>query len=357
MKLTVSNKLYIEGASLGVIKALKAGLDIPNPTFQTMLRKFGKKVYRMPTIPQKFSYYEYDKETNVLSCGRGNLMRVHRYLRNHGIKHELSRDLVSIELEKPIKFNGELRDYQVGITDKIIEAGGYGIIKLGTGFGKTLIACELIRKLNKTALIIVPRVSLLNQFKETLKEFYDYKVGIIQGKTWDIKDITVASMATLKGRGLSEINKNFSIILSDEAHTVISDKGIKVIHQFNPAYLFGLTATPKRSDGQGEAIGYTFGPILIDKKLPQEKPTVQVVNSDVEISGVDYCDMIEDMVENEKRNFLIFQLAASELLNQRKILILTKRVNHYEKIKEFFPHKTIVHCISSRQSNLNVTYY
>jgi len=360
MKITVSNKLYIEFAPDKVISTLKKGLEIPNPAFQVMLRKFGKRVYHMKAIKQKFKYYEYDEVNDIFMCGRGNLLRIHRYLKNNGIKYELVRDFVSTDLDKPLKFKGELRDYQGGIADKIISGGSYGIIKLGTGYGKTIIACEIIRKLNKTALVIVPRVSLLNQFKETLKEFYDYEAGIIQGKTWDIKDITVASMATLKRRPKAVYAKLFSIVMADEAHTYISDKGLKVLHSFSPTYLYGLTATPKRSDGQGEAIGYTFGPILIDKKLPQEKPTVQVVDSNVEILGVDYMDMVEDMTFNESRNILIRNVVLKELKERRKILILTKRVKHFETIKFIIDnydsydemagkkHNHIIRCISSK---------
>ena len=256
-------------------------------------------------------------------------------------------DLTDINLSEPLKFNGELRDYQVGIVDEILEAGNNGVIKLGTGFGKTLIACEIIRKLNKTALIIVPRVSLLTQFKDTLKEFYNYEAGIIQGQTRIFKDITVASISSLKKGDIDKLSES-SIVIMDEAHTAISNKRLGIIQSFNPKYLYALTATPARSDGQGDAIFFTFGKVLINKALPQEKPQVQIVKSDAEIEvSHEYHEMIDEMVENVNRNFLIARLAESEAENGRKILILTKRIEHYSNITRLIEGDYKIHCISS----------
>jgi superfamily II DNA or RNA helicase len=234
--------------------------------------------------------------------------------------------------------------------DKVVDSGDKcGVIKLGTGFGKTIMALEIIRKLQLTALIIVPRVSILNQFKQELKKYYDYEAGIIQGKTWDIKEITIASMATLRRQNNSRIlQKRFSVVFSDEVHTNISDKGISVIQSFNPKFLYGLTATARRTDEQSEAIFFTFGNIIIDRVLPQKAPKVQVVksNANIEVS-IDYHEMILDQTENEERNKLIVKLSMEELKTNRKILILTKRIEHYKKISGFFDDKVKVFEVSS----------
>jgi len=361
MKIIVSNKLYIHDASPELIKLLKKSLTLANPAYTQMLRsiKYKPAMRRaLYGLKKDFKYYNYDKTLNIFECGRGCLRTLVRYCVVKKIRFSYHIDKTNIQLSKPIKFNGTLRDYQVGVADTIIKNGDNGTIKLGTGFGKTLIACELIRKLNKTALIIVPRVSLLTQFKDTLKEFYNYEAGIIQGKTWNIKDITVASMATLKKRSSKEIQEKFSILLVDEAHTCISDKGISMVQHFKPKALFGLTATPRRTDGQGDAIFFTFGVILIDKALPQDKPTVQVIKSNVNIEvSHEYHEMIESMVESEERNRIIMMLARHELKKKRKILILTKRVVHYENICDHlrsmdcvFKKYITIHKISSKTS-------
>lgn len=307
----------------------------------------------LSSVKKEYKYYEYDKTMDIFLCGRGNLSRILVYCEKQNIQYTLNNiDLCDNILEKPLEFTGKLRDYQAGVPEEIIQNGCDGVVKLGTGYGKTLIALEMIRLLNKTALIIVPRVSILNQFKQTLKEFYDYKAGIIQGGVSDVQGITVASMATLKSRdkkgGLKEIEKRFGIVIADEAHTVISDKGIKVIQRFNPRHLYGLTATPRRTDEQGDAIFYTFGPILCDKQLDQAKPTVQVVKSNCKVEvNVDYGEMITEITEDQGRNILIANIARREFNNKRKILILTKRIKHYEEIKAWLHSVMKIHTISS----------
>lgn len=347
MKITVSNKLYIEGASPTVIRTLKKGLEIPNPAFQVMLRKFGRRVYHMKAIKQKYCYYEHDEVNDIFICGRGNLMRIHRYLRNNGIKHELVRDFVSSYLREPIFFNGELRDYQGGVTNEIIGNGSYGVIRLDTAWGKTVLACDLIPKLKKKTLIIVPRKMILDQFIESIKQFLNYDAGIIQGKIFNIKDITVASSDTLRNRDLSEIKNNWGLVLVDECHQFITEKRTQVVQSFNPKYLYGLTGTLDRDDGQKDAIGYLFGPKLIDGKLRQIKPTVFRVKTNVVITGVDYAEMVSDMIENESRNNLIKKIIEKEINENRKVLVLTKRKKHNEILNSILGKNILVISLDS----------
>ena len=352
MKIFVSNNVRIESAPPKMINALKQALTLPNPVFTTLLRrvKLGYQSARcLYAVKKEFKYYEHDKTLNIFTCGRGTEMPIKKYLSDHPeIKTEWDSEFVDVDLKKPLVFNGTLRDYQVGVPEQILSAGSHGVIKLGTGYGKTLIACELIRKLNKTALIIVPRNSILAQFKETLKDFYDYDPGIIQGRIWDIKDITVASVATLKQRCCNDIKNKFSIVLVDECHTTISDKGIKTVQSFCSSYLYGLSATPKRTDEQSKAIFFTFGPILIDRALPQKNPVVQVVKTNIDIRvNINYADMIGSMADNTDRNFLIYRLAIQELKDKRKILILTKRIEHYKNIAKFFDNTFKIFQMSS----------
>ena len=61
---------------------------------------------------------------------------------------KITYNLINKPLSKPLKTsNLKLRDYQEGVVEEILESGDSGIIKLGTAWGKTIIACELIRKL------------------------------------------------------------------------------------------------------------------------------------------------------------------------------------------------------------------
>ena len=69
-----------------------------------------------------------------------------------------------------IKFNGELREEQSLALKEMLKYEN-GILEAPTGFGKTVICCKLIEARNVNTLIVTFNLSLLNQWKERLKEF------------------------------------------------------------------------------------------------------------------------------------------------------------------------------------------
>ena len=201
----------------------------------------------------------------------------------------------------------------------------------------TIIAIQLINLLRKNTLIILPRTNLLNQFKYEVKKYFNYKAGIIQGNKWEVKPITLASSATLKKRDLTSIQDYFGMVIFDECHTTISDKGIKLASSFNCKYLYGMSATPERTedDGRTRAVFFTFGDILINKELPQKKPLVESILTHIEIEpSYEYAEIIDKQIENQDRLDLVIRIIKDELLENRKILILTKRIAHYTTLAE-----------------------
>lgn len=139
-------------------------------------------------------------------------------------------------------------------------------------------------------------------------------------------------------------------LLVHNCHTTISDQGMRVVSSFNPLRLYGMTATPDRSDGQGEAIKFTFGDIIIDKELPQAKPTVEIVRCTEEYFGDTYANIVDLQSENESRNKMIAGLIKKEMADNRKILVLTKRTKHYEKLFSLLGERPGIFMIKSKLS-------
>ncbi len=76
------------------------------------------------------------------------------------------------------KFKGELRDNQMIVRREaidILEKNHSVIISCFTGFGKTIGAINLACKLRLKTLIIVTRVVLMNQWKESILKFCEAK--------------------------------------------------------------------------------------------------------------------------------------------------------------------------------------
>lgn len=351
VKILVKNRIVVTGLTDEALRAVKKTLTIANPLYYRLMRM--GKTRALYNVPEFFKYY--DEVKPYLFIGRGNQDRLIRYLEKHGYAYEIEDRTCKERLEKPLTGTITLRPYQAGDVD-IISNAPRGVIRLGTGYGKTVIACSLVQHLSLRTLIIVPRLHLLDQVKKEFKKWFNYDVGVINGKAWDIKDVSVATIQTLTRRKkeVNEIATSFGMVIVDECHGSITDKQLEVISWFNPERLYGLTATPRRTDKQGDAIFMTFGDVIIDKDLKRSTPEIIVTPFRGHITMGEYADIIEEQVENTERNKLITQCITNELQANRKILVLTKRVAHYQLIADALrdSHDGVrVHEISSQTNS------
>lgn len=285
--------------------------------------------------PKHFKYYRADEGRNRLYAPRGILGRANDICEKHGVRNYFEDRTVRPSLTNPIKSNITLRDYQYGIIKEINpEENNQGILKLSTGWGKTILAFKLIEELQTKTLIIANRQHIIAQFREGIESFLSCESGIIQGSKQDIKDVTVASLQTLQRKlgDLHDLGSHFGLVICDEAHGAVTEKSRTAIAHFRPKFLYGLSATPERTDGKTKAINFTFGDIIVDKKLETITPTVYTLPYHKTSMCWEYGELINSVVEDQKRNKLIADTAIKEMKQGRRVLILTKRVQHYETI-------------------------
>ncbi len=73
----------------------------------------------------------------------------------------------------------------------------------------------------------------------------------------------------------------------------------------------------------------------MDKKIPSAIPSVRQVQFKENIPMVgEYYEIIDYQTQMESRNNVIADIVVTESKKNRKVLVLTKRVKHYESIKE-----------------------
>ena len=136
-----------------------------------------------------------------------------------------------------LTFNGELRDYQKPIVETYVKEAkktGGGLLEVAVGYGKTIMALNIISKLNKKTLIVVHKEFLLRQWMERIETFLpNAKVGRIQGEIIDIedKDIVIGMLQSLSMKDYpNSIFKSFGLSVYDECfpyNTYIqTDKGL-----------------------------------------------------------------------------------------------------------------------------------
>ena len=149
----------------------------------------------------------------------------------------------------------ELRPYQNGAIENLKSALASGkkrvLLQAATGAGKTIIACEMIRRATskeKRVIFIAHRKEIISQTSGKLDAF-GIEHGVIMANHARVNNhaVQVASIQTLTRRDKPQAN----LVIIDECHLSVSDSFQKIIEHYHDATIIGLTATPIRLDGRG----------------------------------------------------------------------------------------------------------
>ncbi len=157
-----------------------------------------------------------------------------------------------------------LRPYQDGAIENLKQAiaGGHQkvLLQAATGAGKTIIACEMIRRATakqKRVLFIAHRKEIINQTSDKL-ELFNIEHGVIMANHSRVNNhaVQVASIQTLTRRDKPQAD----LLIIDETHLACSTSFLKILEHYADATVIGLTATPIRLDGRG--LGKIYGDIV-----------------------------------------------------------------------------------------------
>ena len=193
-------------------------------------------------------------------------------------------DDITISPGLPIKvdFKGDLRKQQVPIIDAFMKCAntkGCGLIELPCGFGKTIIALNILSQLEKKTLVIVHKEFLLEQWLERIREFLPTaRVGRIQGQIIDIenKDIVIGMLQSLAMKEYPiETFQEFGFTIVDETHHIAAEVFSNSLFKIVTPYMLGLSATMTRKDGLTKIFKMFLGEV--EYKAKREKKDNLVV--------------------------------------------------------------------------------
>ena len=143
---------------------------------------------------------------------------------------------------------------------------------MATGTGKTLTSAAVIRLFLRSGnanrvLFLVDRIELENQAKKNFQNYLapDYHTVIFKENVddWRKAEVVVSTVQTLMfNNKYKRFFKptDFSLIIADESHRSINGNS-RAVFEFFLGYKLGLTATPKRDDGQEPKIFMQIGPV------------------------------------------------------------------------------------------------
>lgn len=185
-------------------------------------------------------------------------------------------DLFSSNIEKiikeprfPIEFKDGARPYQIEAYSNWVQNEYKGIFAMATGTGKTITALNCILNLYQIhnsykAVILVPTVALLQQWKKECESFNFKNIIQVSSKTDWSHEISIATtsnkfsqksfiiIVTYASFTKSKFKAHFdslpldTVLIADEMHNMGSPSILKTLNNIHLQKRLGLSATPNR---------------------------------------------------------------------------------------------------------------
>jgi superfamily II DNA or RNA helicase len=232
-----------------------------------------------------------------------------------------------------------------------INTGGGGLLDLHTGFGKTVLALNILSQISLKTLIIVHKGFLVDQWIERIKQFLPTaRIGRIQGQILDIedKDIVIGMLQSLSMKEYPDDQfAEFGLTIVDEAHHISAEIFVRALQKIVTTYTLGLSATMNRKDGLTKVFKMFLGDVIHKEK--REKDQVVLIKAvEFRTSDEDFNQMEYDFRGNPKYSTMISKLCNFNIRSEYIIAILMKEL-------KFNPDQQFL--ILAHQKNLLVYLY
>ncbi|MFC5401426.1 TOTE conflict system archaeo-eukaryotic primase domain-containing protein [Cohnella soli] len=341
IQIVLSNRLYInkQGLTSKVINKLMRLASFSNPDF------YKTQAMRLSTYAKPRVISCAEDLVRYIALPRGCYEAVLDFFQQNHVKVDVEDNRVGGTIIHAA-FTGTLTVLQ-DTASRAMLSHDLGILSAVTAFGKTVVAASIIAKRRVNTLILVHRRELMDQWQSRLQTFLDlpkHSIGLIGGgKTsrTGIVDIAVIQSVNNKGE-VKEWIEEYGQIIVDECHHVSAFSFEQVLKKAKAKYVFGLTATPKRQDGQEAIVMMQLGPVRmkIDAKALGSSRSFSLtvvprytgftVPADIRSQGIGIQDVYQYLIVDEERNTLIFNDLLQCLEEGRTPLLLVERTAHAE---------------------------
>ncbi len=276
MLITLADGVYVETANLKprIQNRIRELAAFRNPAF------YKNQAMGLSNFANARFIYLGNDDNGYIKIPRGLLENVIAECDRAGIDYEIQDERCQGNALR-VEFNGQLKESQIPAVDTLLE-NETGILNAATAFGKTVVCCNIIARKKVNTLILLQSSALMEQWENALEKFLiideepsEYEtpkgrkkrrksvIGKLQGahdSTTGIIDIAMVGSICKKGEMHNRL-KEYGLVIVDECHHAASDTIVEVLQAVNARYVYGVTATPFRSDGL-EKINYMLlGPI------------------------------------------------------------------------------------------------
>ena len=382
LHIVLADGIYIDALNLKprLQNQIRCMATFDNPAFYKNKRLGYSNYYNFSMI-----YLGMDIE-GYIKIPRGLLENILTACRKSDINYDIQDQR---EKGRPILvfFQGELREKQDLAAERLLEYDN-GILSAATAFGKTVVCSYLIAQRKVNTLILLESTDLILQWEQELKKFlrineelpeYQTKTGRTKKRTSVIgslkggKDtmngiIDIAMIGSLyKKGGFHDRINTYGMVIMDECHHAASATAQAILKKVNAKYVYGVSATPIRSDNL-EKINYLLlGPVRY-KYTALDRAAEQGIDHFVyprytRVIGIsDYKDDINAayaLVSNsDVRNELILGDIRDCVKRGRTPVILTKYKEHakfiYDNVQKDADYVFVMYGDNSAKENDSV---
>ena len=353
MKFYVGNKIFAEDATSDLDQWCRENLVMDNPEF---IKKERLGLWTGGTV-RKIDLYERNGSTLVIPFGC--IARLRKRFPEYPFYSRISP-------QEGFSYRSSINpyDYQEKAIQEALRAKN-GVIVAPCGSGKTQIGLEIVARLGAKTLWLTHTQDLLNQSMDRAKSVFEsWGYGTItSGKVNIGESITFATVQTMVKLDLQQYRDTWDCVIVDECHRCIGSptrvmQFYKVLSSISCRYKFGLTATPKRSDGlhvsmfsllgdiiyevPQEAVASTTCPVYVDiVKSPYVPDPEKITLAD---GTINYASLISDMIHDEDR-FEMLVYFINNLEAGAPVLVLANRVEYLERLTKVCEKRAV--CLSS----------
>lgn len=348
LEIIIKDQIYLKRRQLKqkLITFLREQLNFYNSDYITK-KQLGRNTFNI----EKFFKLIQENEEEVL-IPRGFSPTLVQFCQQESIPFKIvdkrkKKELINFESEIELKAHQEMALQRTREKD-------FGVIVSPPGSGKTVIGLEIIAEKRQSALIIVHRKQLFDQWIQRIQDFLKIQkkeIGQIGNQKHKIgSSITVAMIQTLaRKETFDDLAEAFGTIIIDECHHIPAKSFREAIIRFNAFYLYGLTATPKRKNNDEKLIFVYIGNILhhvsqqeylVEKNIQTEiniRETNLFAPFDYKIDKYETISRI--LIHDTKRNSLIIEDIRQHADRFKTILILSERKAHVDILNLYLKDK------------------
>ncbi|MFO0604021.1 MAG: DEAD/DEAH box helicase family protein [Polyangiales bacterium] len=224
----------------GLAQGLRAGLDAPPPgcLWDARVSRYRAPGYRYRDVVTAL--------TRWARAGHGDFRDEARRYGALSLTHRAERSAFEHQREAVAAWKAK---------------GSRGVVVLPTGAGKSYVAEMAILAAQRSALVVVPTLDLMNQWYDVLVTAFGAKVGLLGGGYHEIEDLTVSTYDSAHIH-MERLGDRWGLVVFDECHHLPSPTYLTAAEMSIAPFRLGLTATLERADGGEKLLDERVGPLV-----------------------------------------------------------------------------------------------